>query len=181
MSRVGRQPIELPAGVTLQVDQGAVRVQGPRGELSRPIPEGITIAVDGGRVTLGRESDSRTAKANHGLMRKLVANMVEGVGRGFTRTLEITGVGYRAEVRGNAIFFTLGYSHPILYQLPPGVTAKVERQVVVTLEGADREVLGEVAAAIRALRPPEPYKGKGIKYAGEQIRRKAGKAAAGRG
>jgi len=181
MSRIGRLPIPLPDGVVVQVTDGTVRVEGPKGELERPLPGEVTLAAAGGVVTLARRDDSRRAKAQHGLARKLVANMVEGVGRGFSRTLEITGVGYRAEVRGTAIFFTLGYSHPILYQLPPGVSAKVDRQVVVTLEGADREVLGETAAAIRGLRPPEPYKGKGIKYAGERIRRKAGKAAAGRG
>jgi len=181
MSRVGRLPIELPEGVSIEAQDGAVRVKGPKGELVRPLPGGITLSTEGRRVLLERQDDSREARARHGLMRKLVANMVEGVGRGFSRTLEITGVGYRAELRGSAIFFTLGYSHPILFQLPAGVSAKVDRQVVVTLEGADRELLGETAAAIRALRPPEPYKGKGIKYAGEQIRRKAGKAAAGRG
>jgi large subunit ribosomal protein L6 len=117
----------------------------------------------------------------HGLMRKLVANMAEGVSKGFTRVLEINGVGYRADVRGSSINLTLGYSHPIVYQLPPGVTAKVERQVVITLESADRQLLGSVAAEVRSLRPPEPYKGKGIKYSDETIRRKAGKAAAGSG
>jgi len=181
MSRIGRLPIQLPDGVTVQVTDGTVRVEGPKGKLSRPLPGEVTLTAEGRVLTFTRRDESRTAKANHGLARKLVANMVEGVGRGFTRTLEITGVGYRAEVRGNAIFLTLGFSHPILFQLPPGVTAKVDRQVVVTLDGADREVLGETAAAIRGLRPPEPYKGKGIKYAGERIRRKAGKTAAGRG
>lgn len=181
MSRIGRLPVEVPAGVTVEVRDGAVRVKGPKGELTRAVPRDVALTVEAGRVLVTRRDDSRSAKANHGLTRKLLANMVDGVGKGFTRTLEITGVGYRAETRGNAIFFTLGYSHPILFQLPPGISAKVDRQVVVTLEGADRELLGEVAAAIRALRPPEPYKGKGIKYAGEQIRRKAGKAAAGRG
>jgi large subunit ribosomal protein L6 len=115
----------------------------------------------------------------HGLSRQLVANMVQGVTKGFTRVLEITGVGYRADARGNLLWLTLGYSHPIAYQLPSGVTAKVEKQVTVTLEGSDRQLLGEVAAAIRGLRPPEPYKGKGVRYAGEHVRRKAGKAAAG--
>ena len=123
--------------------------------------------------------DSGRERALHGLTRKLLANMAQGVGKGFIRTLEINGVGYRAEVRGTTLYMTLGYSHPILYQLPPGITAKVERQVLVTLEGADRQLLGMVAAQLRELRPPEPYKGKGIKYAEEKIRRKAGKAAAG--
>jgi large subunit ribosomal protein L6 len=127
-----------------------------------------------------RRDDSRRARSVHGLTRKLVANMVQGAGAGFTKVLEITGVGYRAEARGQVLYLTLGYSHPIAYQLPPGITAKVERQVVVTLEGGDRELLGQTAAAIRRLRPPEPYKGKGVKYSTETIRRKAGKAAAGR-
>jgi large subunit ribosomal protein L6 len=126
-----------------------------------------------------RRDDSRRARSLHGLTRVLVDNMVQGVGKGFSRVLEINGVGYRAEARGPVLFMTLGYSHPIAFQLPPGVTAKVERQVVVTLESADRELLGQVCAQIRALRPPEPYKGKGVKYAEERIRRKAGKAAAG--
>ena len=123
--------------------------------------------------------DSRENRAKHGLVRAHLANMVKGVTDGWTRELEINGVGYRAEVRGNNIHFTLGYSHPIVYQLPPGVTAKIEKQVTITLESADRQLIGSVAAQIRELRPPEPYKGKGIKYANEKIRRKAGKAAAG--
>ncbi len=125
-----------------------------------------------------RPGDSKTERSIHGLMRKLVANMAQGVSKGFTKVLEINGVGYRAEVKGTNIQMTLGYSHPIVYQLPPGVTAKVNRQVIVTLESADRQLLGLVAAQIRELRPPEPYKGKGIKYSTETIRRKAGKAAA---
>jgi large subunit ribosomal protein L6 len=131
------------------------------------------------RIEVKRPGDTQQERALHGLVRKLIANMVEGVGKGFTRVLEINGVGYRAEVRGTNIHFTLGYSHPVVYQLPPGVTAKVDRQVIITLESADRQLLGSVAAQIRELRPPEPYKGKGIKYADEKIRRKAGKAAAG--
>jgi large subunit ribosomal protein L6 len=131
------------------------------------------------RIEVKRPGDTQQERALHGLVRKLIANMVEGVGKGFTQVLEINGVGYRAEVRGTNIHFTLGYSHPVVYQLPPGVTAKVDRQVMITLESADRQLLGSVAAQIRELRPPEPYKGKGIKYADEKIRRKAGKAAAG--
>jgi large subunit ribosomal protein L6 len=131
------------------------------------------------RIEVKRPGDTQQERALHGLVRKLIANMVEGVGKGFTQVLEINGVGYRAEVRGTNIHFTLGYSHPVVYQLPPGVTAKVDRQVIITLESADRQLLGSVAAQIRELRPPEPYKGKGIKYADEKIRRKAGKAAAG--
>ena len=179
MSRVGRLPIPVPQGVKIHVADGRVRVEGPRGSLERAIVPEISVAVEGSTVHVKRSDDSRRARSLHGLTRMLVGNMLQGVGKGFTRVLEINGVGYRAEPRGNILFLTLGYSHPIAFQLPAGVTAKVERQVVITLEGADRELLGQVAAAIRELRPPEPYKGKGVKYAGEHIRRKAGKAAAG--
>ena len=179
MSRIGRLPITVPAGVKVHVGDGRVRVEGPKGKLERRIDPEVTVTVEGPAVVVKRRDDSRRARSVHGLTRILVDNMVQGVGKGFTRVLEINGVGYRAEARGNILFMTLGYSHPIAYQLPAGVTAKVERQVVVTLEGADRELLGQVAAAIRELRPPEPYKAKGVKYAEEHIRRKAGKAAAG--
>jgi large subunit ribosomal protein L6 len=179
MSRIGRLPITLPAGVKLHVNDGTVRVEGPKGKLERPLIPEVTVSTEGSVVTLGRVDDSRRARGMHGLMRRLLANMVEGVGTGFTRVLEISGVGYRAEARGTILFLTLGYSHPIAFQLPTGITAKVDKQTVVTLEGSDREVLGQTAAAIRMLRPPEPYKAKGVKYAGERIRRKAGKAAAG--
>jgi large subunit ribosomal protein L6 len=179
MSRIGKLPITVPAGVKVHVGDGRVRVEGPKGKLERRIDPEVTVAVEGPAVVVKRRDDSRRARSVHGLVRVLVNNMVQGVGKGFTRVLEINGVGYRAEARGNILFLTLGYSHPIAYQLPAGVTAKVERQVVVTLEGADRELLGQVAAAIRELRPPEPYKAKGVKYAEERIRRKAGKAAAG--
>jgi large subunit ribosomal protein L6 len=179
MSRIGKLPITVPAGVKVHVADGRVRVEGPKGKLERRVEPEVTIAVEGAAVVINRRDDSRRARSVHGLMRVLVDNMVQGVGKGFTRVLEINGVGYRAEARGNLLFLTLGYSHPIAFQLPAGVTAKVDRQVVVTLEGADRELLGQVAAAVRELRPPEPYKAKGVKYAEERIRRKAGKAAAG--
>ncbi|MCW5893840.1 MAG: 50S ribosomal protein L6 [bacterium] len=180
MSRVGKLPIPVPAGCKVHVTDDAVRVEGPKGTLVRPLLPEVAVAVQGNEVVITRKDDSNRARGMHGLTRKLVANMVEGTSKGFTIVLEINGVGYRAETRGNNILWlTLGYSHPIAYQLPAGVTAKVERQVVVTLESADRELLGQTAAAIRRLRPPEPYKGKGVKYATETIRRKAGKAAAG--
>jgi len=177
MSRIGRMPITVPAGVKVNVVDGSLRVEGPKGKLARELPAEVALAVESGTVNVSRTDETRRARGIHGLTRKLVANMVEGVSKGFTRVLEINGVGYRAEARGTALHLTLGYSHPINFQLPAGVTAKVEKQVVVTLEGADRELLGQVAAAIRELRPPEPYKGKGVKYAEETIRRKAGKAA----
>ena len=177
MSRIGRMPIAVPSGVKVHVVDGTVRVEGPKGKLSRVVPLEVTVAVEGSTVNVGRTDETRRARGIHGLMRKLVSNMVEGVSKGFTRVLEINGVGYRAEARGTMLHLTLGYSHPIAFQLPAGVTAKVEKQVVITLEAADREALGQVAAALRDLRPPEPYKGKGMKYAEETIRRKAGKAA----
>ena len=177
MSRIGRMPIAVPSGVKVNVADGSVRVEGPKGKLSRELPPEVALAVESGTVNVSRTDETRRARGVHGLTRKLVANMVEGVSKGFTRVLEINGVGYRAEARGSILHLTLGYSHPIAYQLPAGITAKVERQVVITLEGADRELLGQVAAAVRELRPPEPYKGKGVKYAEETIRRKAGKAA----
>jgi large subunit ribosomal protein L6 len=179
MSRVGRKPVALPKGVTVAVKDGAVNVKGPKGELKRSIPLGVSLKTSAAELLFERADDSRENRAKHGMLRALVANMVRGVSEGFERKLEINGVGYRADVKGNLINLTLGYSHPIVYQLPPEVTAKVERQVLMTLESADRQLLGSVAAEIRGLRPPEPYKGKGIKYQTETIRRKAGKAAAG--
>jgi large subunit ribosomal protein L6 len=176
MSRIGKLPIEIPSGVNVKVEPGAVHVKGPRGQLSAQTSPLVEVKIEGNRATIARRDDSRQARAVHGLTRKLVANMVTGVSGGFRRVLEINGVGYRAESKGRALQLALGYSHPIVFELPQGVDAKVDKQTVITLEGADRQVLGETAAAIRKLRPPEPYKGKGIKYAEETIRRKAGKA-----
>jgi large subunit ribosomal protein L6 len=176
MSRIGKLPIPVPSGVTVAVEPGAVRVAGPRGKLVAVLHPLAQVKVDGNTVTVTRRDESRDARAVHGLTRVLVANMVTGVSAGFRRVLEINGVGYRAEVKGRAIQLALGYSHPVIFPLPDGVDAKIDKQTVITLEGADRQVLGEAAAAIRKLRPPEPYKGKGIKYAEEKIRRKAGKA-----
>jgi large subunit ribosomal protein L6 len=169
--------IKVPDGVSVRQEGQRVQVKGPRGAEEHSVPAQITVAVDGGVITVGRSSEDRKTRALHGLTRKLLANCVTGVSQGFSLTLEIIGVGYRAEPKGSALQLSLGFSHPILYQLPPGVKAKVDKQTVVTLESTNRHVLGEVAAQIRALRPPEPYKGKGIKYSTETIRRKAGKAA----
>jgi len=177
MSRIGRLPIAIPTGVTVKVNGAAVTVEGPKGNDRHTVPAKIAVAVHGGAVSVTRADDQNATRSLHGLVRKLIANSITGVSTGFRRTLEIVGVGYRAEVKGRALQLSLGYSHPIVYQLPPGVEAKVDRQVVVTIDGNNKQVLGEVCAQIRALRPPEPYKGKGIKYAGERIRRKAGKAA----
>ena len=177
MSRIGKLPITLPKGVTVKVDDGTVVIQGPKGSDRHRVPAPIAVAVSDGVVQCTRADDSNATRALHGLVRKLIANSVTGVSTGFSRALEIVGVGYRAEVKGKALQLSLGYSHPIVYQLPDGIDAKVDRQVLVTIEGNNKQLLGEVCAQIRALRPPEPYKGKGIKYANEHIRRKAGKAA----
>src|SRR5438094_474107 len=176
LTRIGKQPLPLPQGVRVHAADGVVRVEGPKGTLERRIDPEVSAAVEGGVVVVRRRDDSRRGRSIHGLTRKLIGNMVDGVTKGFTRVLEINGVGYRAEARGNVLFLTLGYSHPIAFQLPAWISAKVDRQVVVTLEGPDRELLGHTVAAIRELRPPERYKGKGVKYAEETIRRKAGKA-----
>lgn len=177
MSRIGRLPIAIPKGVTVRADGATVQVEGPKGKDQHTVPAKISVSVADGTLTVQRAGDDRQTRALHGLTRKLLANSVTGVSTGFTRVLEIVGVGYRAEVKGKAVHLSLGYSHPIVYQLPAGVDAKIEKQVIVTLEGNNKQVLGEVASQIRALRPPEPYKGKGIKYSTEKIRRKAGKAA----
>jgi len=179
MSRIGKLPVVLEKGVKATLHDLTLKVEGPKGKLETTITPGFALEISDGRIVVRRPGDSDKERALHGLTRKLVANMAEGVSKGFTKVLEINGVGYRAEVKGSNINLTLGYSHPIVYQLPPGVTARVDRQVTITLESADRQLLGAVAAEIRELRPPEPYKGKGIKYANETIRRKAGKAAAG--
>jgi large subunit ribosomal protein L6 len=177
MSRIGRLPVRLPQGARVDIGDGTVGLKGPRGELRVPVHSLVSVEQRESELVVSRKDDSRQARSLHGLTRKLLANGVTGVTTGFTRVLEINGVGYRADLRGKMLHLTLGYSHPILFQLPEGITAKVDRQVVITLEGSDRQLLGETAALIRKLRPPEPYKGKGIKYAEETIRRKSGKAA----
>ncbi len=179
MSRIGRLPVVLDKGVKATVIGQTIKFEGPKGKLEMNLAPGFSVEVKDSRLLVKRPGDDAGSRAVHGLMRKLAANIAEGVSKGFTRQLEINGVGYRAEVRSNAIHMTLGYSHPVVYQLPPGVSAKVDRQVLITLESADRQLLGTVAAQLRGLRPPEPYKGKGIKYVTETIRRKAGKAAVG--
>jgi len=179
MSRIGKLPIQIPAAVKIQVQDHDISVEGPKGKLEYQLPDSIAAKVDGQTLLVQRGGDENRDRAFHGLAQRLLANMVQGVSSGFTRTLEINGVGYRADVRGKTLFMTLGYSHPIVYQLPDGVSAKVDKQTVIQLESHDKQLLGEVAAQIRALRPPEPYKGKGIKYSDETIRRKSGKAAGG--
>jgi len=175
MSRVGRQPIPIPAGVQVQIEGQAVSVKGPKGHHQFRVPAPITVRRDGDQLVVERPNDSRGNRALHGTSRALLANLVKGVSEGFVRKLEINGVGYRAAGQGSSLTLELGYSHPVKYDLPAGVTAEVEKNVLITLMGSDKHVLGETAAKIRSFRPPEPYKGKGIKYAEEQIRRKVGK------
>jgi large subunit ribosomal protein L6 len=177
MSRIGKQPIAIPDGVKIQLDDGVVRAEGPKGKLAQPIPAGITAAVDNKQLVIKRGDDSRTARAIHGLTRALVANMVTGVKDGFERKLEIVGIGYRAQMQGKSIQLALGYSHPVIFPLPEGITVEIEKQVSLTLRGADKALLGETAAKLRSLRKPDPYKGKGIRYANEVVRRKVGKKA----
>jgi large subunit ribosomal protein L6 len=171
-------PVVIPKGVTVELKDRTVRVKGPRGELSRALPAGIEVAVEQGVVNVSRPNDEPSARALHGLTRALVANMVEGVDKGFRKTLEIQGVGYKAEPRPYGVNLVVGYSHPVEFRAPDGVKISVENNTVVRIEGADKEKVGQVAAEIRLVRPPEPYKGKGIRYQGEQVRRKAGKTGA---
>jgi large subunit ribosomal protein L6 len=176
MSRIGKLPIKFPKNVTITTDGSTVTVKGPKGELKKTFHEDLTIKVEGDTLTVTRPSDENQHKALHGLTRTLIANMVEGVTNGYAKTLEISGVGYKAEPRPYGLQFALGYSHSIEYKAPAGIKLTAPNPTTVHVEGADKEIVGQVAAEIRLLRPPEPYKGKGIKYAGEIIRRKAGKA-----
>ncbi len=178
MSRIGKLPIPVPGGVTVTVAGDRVTVKGPRGELARTLPAGISAQVDGSVVTVRRAGDDARHKALHGLSRSLVANMVEGVEKGFEKVLEIQGVGYKAEATKTGLTLTVGFSHPVIYAAPQGVTLAVENNTVVRVSGPNKELVGQVAAELRAVRPPEPYKGKGIRYRGEHVRRKAGKTGA---
>ena len=176
MSRIGKRPIGVPSGVEVTIDGHDVRVKGPRGELRRTIHREMILEREDGQIVVRRPSDDPQHRALHGLSRTLVANMIEGVTSGFKKTLEIVGVGYRAENKPFGLTLQLGYSHPIDYRAPEGITLRAVSPTVVEIEGANKEMVGQVAAEIRSLRPPEPYKGKGVKYQGEVIRRKAGKA-----
>ena len=175
MSRIGKKPIPLPSGVKVQIG-GQLEVTGPKGKLTVPIPEGIRIEQAGGKLEVKRASDEHAAL--HGLTRALAANAVQGVSSGFTKELDIVGIGYRADVKGKIATFTLGYSHPIELLLPEGVDLKIDKQTHLVLTGADRQLLGQVAANMRALRPPDPYKNKGVRYTGEVLRKKVGKTGA---
>lgn len=177
MSRIGRMPVAIPKGVEVKADGGSVRVKGPKGELSSAIPAGLTVSVADGQVKIARGSDEPKARAVHGLLRSLVANNVEGVTKGFTRELEISGVGYKAEVKGKSVVFSLGYSHPVDFPIPDGIAIAIDAKAgKMTVTGADKQRVGQTAAEIRKLRVPDPYKAKGIKYANEVIKRKVGKA-----
>ncbi len=176
MSRIGKKPVAVPTGVTVTIDGSTVKVKGPKGELSRIVHRDMQVAVDGGTVTVTRPSDESEHKALHGLTRTLVANMVLGVTAGFRKQLEIVGVGYRAETRPYGLQLALGFSHPVEFKAPVGIKITAPQPTSITVEGANKELVGQVAAELRSLRPPEPYKGKGIKYLDEQVRRKAGKA-----
>jgi large subunit ribosomal protein L6 len=176
MSRIGRKPVPVPNGVTVTIDGNRINVKGPKGELSRTLHSDMHVAMENGAVNVTRPSDEQTHRALHGLTRSLIANMVEGVTQGYRKQLEITGVGYKAEVKPFGLQLALGFSHPVEYRAPAGIKLTAPQPTAVVIEGADKEKVGQVAAEIRALRKPEPYKGKGVKYQGEQIRRKAGKA-----
>jgi large subunit ribosomal protein L6 len=176
MSRIGKHPIVLPKGVTVSIDGNTIKVKGPKGELERKIHADMKLSMADNQVTVTRPSEEANHKALHGLSRTLVANMVEGVTTGFKKQLDIVGVGYKAETRPYGLQLALGFSHPVEYRAPKGIKLSAPQPTQVIIEGANKEIVGQVAAELRSLRPPEPYKGKGIKYAGEQVRRKAGKA-----
>jgi large subunit ribosomal protein L6 len=178
MSRIGKKIIKLPAGVKVTTKEGRVHVEGPKGKIDGILPAGVAVKVTGQEVEVTRPTEGKTAGALHGLARALLANMVEGVTSQFTKQLEINGVGYRAEVKGQSLNMTLGFSHPVVMELPKGITAEVEKQTKITIKGVDKQLVGETAAKIRAIKPPEPYQGKGIKYSDEVIKRKEGKAGA---
>lgn len=175
MSRIGKMPIAIPGGVEVKVGTDKVEVKGPKGSLSTPMCDLLEYKVEGAEVIITRKEDTRQSRAQHGLRRTLLANCVEGVSKGFSKTMEVIGVGYKVAVKGNIIELALGFSHPVLVELPKGLEAKAEGQKL-TISGTDKELVGEMAARIRRLRKPEPYKGKGIRYEGEIVRRKAGKS-----
>lgn len=177
MSRIGRMPIPVPSGTKVQIEDGTLVAEGPRGKVAQPLFEGYPVKIEDGVVTIERTGETGPERAKHGLLRALIANAVLGVSAGFTKQLDIVGVGYRAEVKGPQVQFALGYSHPVIYDIPEGIKIEIEAKANrVTVTGADRQKVGQVAAEIRGLRRPDPYKGKGIKYTNEVLRRKVGKA-----
>jgi large subunit ribosomal protein L6 len=178
MSRIGKQPIGIPDGVTIEIAKGEVQVKGPKGTLRCVVPAGIGAKLEDGRLIFERPDDSKESRARHGLARALANNMVVGVSSGFSKRLEIEGVGYRADVKGKVLNLLLGFSHPVVMDIPEGLKVAVEGNTKLSIEGADKQMVGQFAADVRSLRPPEPYKGKGIRYDNEHIRRKVGKAGA---
>jgi large subunit ribosomal protein L6 len=178
MSRVGKKPIVLPKGVKVSISDAELEVEGPRGKLTSPVPPGISFAVENGELVCQRQTDARQQRAFHGLARALAHNAVKGVSEGFSRDLDIVGVGYRAQVEGRKVIFALGFSHPVKYPIPEGIEIRVDKQTRLTVSGNDRQQVGQVAAEIRRLRRPDPYKQKGIRYVGEVLKKKAGKAGA---
>lgn len=178
MSRIGKQPVVLESSVKLEVGSGQTSVQGPKGKLTVPVPAGIAVKVGDGVATVERKDDSKSQRALHGLTRALLANAVHGVTKGFAKNLEIHGVGYRAVIKGNVVNFSLGYTHPVEFPIPEGIEVKVEKNTRLEISGFDKQQVGQVAAEMRALRPPDVYKLKGVRYAGELLRKKAGKTGA---
>lgn len=178
MSRIGRMPIALPKEVKVACDPSKVEVTGPKGLLTHLLPQGISVSVDGEKILVQRANDQRTSRALQGLTRSLIANMVTGVTKGFEKRLEIIGVGFRADLQGNALKLTLGFSHPILYPVPKGIKVEIDKQTLLSVKGIDKQQVGIVAAQLRSVKLPEPYKGKGIRYLGEKIRKKVGKTKA---
>ncbi len=176
MSRIGKKNVVIPSGVKVSLNGNIIKVDGPKGSLSYAVGQDISVEVGSSEIKLSRKTDGREHRELHGLSRSIVANMLKGVTEGFMKKMEISGVGYRAEVQGSVLNLSLGYSHPVKYPLPKGITAEVDKQTGITLKGIDNQLLGQVAAEIKAYRVPDPYKAKGIKYSGEIIRRKAGKA-----
>jgi large subunit ribosomal protein L6 len=177
MSRIGKKPIEIPEKVAVEIAGGSIKVKGPQGELSWNYPDKVTVSVNAGAVSVERSGDSKNERALHGLARSIISNMVTGVSKGYQKVLDIVGIGYKAQVTGDKILFSLGYSHPIQFQLPEGIKAAADpKQVQLTLTGIDKQLIGQVAASLKALRLPDAYKGKGVRYSGERLKLKVGKA-----
>lgn len=176
MSRIGRMPIPVPKGTKVELKGGVFTAEGPKGKVSQPVFDGFPVEINDNQVTITRGGDTGPERSKHGLLRALLANAVTGAATGFTKQLDIVGVGYRAEVKGDHVQFALGYSHPVLFPIPEGIKIEIDKANRITVSGADRQVVGQVAAELRSLRPPDPYKGKGIKYTNEILRRKVGKA-----
>lgn len=181
MSRIGKMPIPVPSGTKVEIKDGVFFAEGPKGKLRQQLIEGVSVEIDDGVISVKRSGDTGPERSRHGLVRALLANAVQGVTEGFKKELEIIGVGYRAEVKGKEVHFALGYSHSVLFPIPEGVSVEIDKQNRITVSGPDRQQVGQVAAEIRSLRKPDPYKGKGIRYAGELVRLKVGKAGAGVG